>query len=147
VALVCDPTPPPLYGIKVKVHQNQGFKKTMDSSPRVINVDNYCQRTGQDGDFCWTRFEGDPQRADCDRMAMGMAGDTGRYGPTWFFNGQPCKDLESGEEGCSNHQENQFLATAKGNGRVAACASEDVPVEGDRCGECIISPGSDRCIR
>ena len=29
-ALHCDPTPPPLYGVRVKVHQNSGFRKTLD---------------------------------------------------------------------------------------------------------------------
>jgi hypothetical protein len=144
--LSCDPTPPPLNRIRVNVHQNIGFRKTLDSTPFVDNVDGYCERTGQDGDFCLTRLEGDPQRQDCDRMAVGMAGDTLRYGPTWFFNGEPCKDLESGEEGCSNHPDNQFLVIAKGTGEVAACASEEVSVDGSRvCGGCRINPNNSRC--
>jgi hypothetical protein len=145
VGLHCDPTPPPLYGIKVKVHQNGGFRKTLDSSPQVVDVDGYCQRTGQDGRFCFTRLEGNPQRGDCDRMAMGIAPDTGRYGPRWLFDGEPCRDLDTGEAGCNNHPDNQFLVIAKGAGRVAACASPDVPIEGSRCGECVIDPSSDRC--
>ena len=88
VALVCDPTPPPLYGFRMKIHQNSGRRKTLDATPLVVNTsDDYCGQVGLDGNFCFTRPEGDPQREDCDRMAMGMAGDTGRYGPTWFFNG------------------------------------------------------------
>jgi hypothetical protein len=147
VVLHCDPTPPPLRGIRVSVHQNSGFRKTLDSLPIVINVDDYCARTGQDGDFCRTRLEGNPQREDCDRMAMGIAPDTGRYGPRWLFEGKPCKDLEPGESGCNNHPDNQFLVIAKGSGRVAACASQDVPIadEGSRCGECAISPSSGGC--
>ena len=89
--LSCDPTPPPLHTLKVKIHSNSGFRKTMDSRPLVEDVDGYCKRTGQSGRFCFTRIEGDPQQADCDRMAMGMA-DTGRYGPTWAFEGMPCTD-------------------------------------------------------
>ncbi len=143
VTLSCDPTPPPLRGWRMKIHQNQGRRKTLDATPQVMDVDNYCQRTGQDGDFCFTRREGDPHRADCDRMAVGMAGDTGRYGPTWFFEGGPCVEtVGEGESGCSNHPDNQFLVIAKGTGRVAACASEDVLIEGDRCGECIIEPSN-----
>ena len=78
---------------------------------------------------------------------MGMAPDTGRYGPRWLFEGEPCGDLEPGEEGCNNHPDNQFLVIAKGTGRVAACASRDVAIAdgGSRCGECKISPSSGRC--
>ena len=143
--LHCDPTPPPLYGIRVSVHQNSGFRKTLDSLPLVVDVDDYCARTGQDGDFCRTRLEGNPQREDCDRMAMGVAPDTGRYGPRWLFEGLPCGNLEPGAEGCNNHPDNQFLVIAKGSGRVAACASQDVPIEGSRCGECRIAPSSGSC--
>jgi hypothetical protein len=80
-------------------------------------------------------------------MAMGIAKDTGRYGPIWFFEGEGCKDLSPGEEGCNNHPDNQFLVIAKGTGRVAACASTDVPIadNGSRCGECEINPNSGRC--
>jgi hypothetical protein len=141
VALACDPSPPPLYGFRMKVHQNSGRRKTLDATPLVVNTpDDYCGQVGLDGNFCFTRPEGDPQREDCDRMAMGMAGDTGRYGPTWFFNGGPCRDdLTSDEDGCNNHPDNQFLVIAKGTGRVAACASDDVLVDGDKCGECNIN--------
>jgi hypothetical protein len=143
--LHCDPTPPPIYGIKVKVHQNSGNRKTLDSHPWVIDVDDYCARTGQDGNFCKTRLEGNPQREDCDRMAMGMAPDTGRYGPRWLFDNQPCGDIPAGGSGCNNHPDNQFLVIAKGAGNVVACASQDAAVAGDRCGACTISPSSGRC--
>lgn len=147
VVLHCDPTPPPLYGIKVNVHQNAGVRKTLDSTPRVIDVDGYCQATGQDGDFCFTRREDNPQREDCDRMAMGMAPDTGRYGPRWLFDNTPCGDLAEGQWGCNNHPDNQFLVIAKGSGLVAACASQDVPIAdgGSRCGNCRISPATGHC--
>ena len=52
--LACDPTPPPLHGVKVKIHSDSGYRKTMDSRPLVADIDNYCQRTGQDGRFCFT---------------------------------------------------------------------------------------------
>lgn len=146
--LVCDPTPPPLRSIRVYVHQNSGNRKTLDSTPRVVNVDNYCSRTGQGGTvFCNTRREGDPQREDCDRMALGMARDTGRYGPTWFFDGGACGDISAGQSGCNNHPDNQFLVIAKGAGVVAAC-SNDVPTEngGRVCGQCRIDPANGRCL-
>jgi len=45
--MVCDPTPPPLYGITVKVHLDSGaLRKTLDSRPRVINIDGYCGKAG-----------------------------------------------------------------------------------------------------
>lgn len=146
--LSCDPTPPPLHSFRVKVQQNLGFRKTLDSTPLVLNIDGYCQATGQDGDFCYTRLEGHPERQDCDRMAVGMAGDTGRYGPTWFYNGEPCKDLESGEAGCSNHPDNQFLVIAKttATAEVAACADPDLSTDGSRvCGACRINENNNRC--
>lgn len=140
--LSCDPTPPPLWGFRVKVHLDAGNKKTMDSTPLVQNMDNYCQLTGQDGDRCLTRLEGDPEREACDYMAVGMALDTGRYGPTWYYDGLPCHDLAPQEDGCQNHPDNQFLVIAKGTAEVAACAE----VEGERvCGACRIAPGNDSC--
>jgi hypothetical protein len=142
--LVCNPTPPPLYGIKVTVHINQGFRKTLDSKPLVRNVDKYCQRVGLDGHFCFTRAEDDPQRADCDRMAMGIAADTGRYGPHWFYEGLPCTG-GGDQPGCNNHPENQFLVIAKGAGRFEACANDDVPVAVDKCGVCNVLVQSNHC--
>jgi uncharacterized Zn-binding protein involved in type VI secretion len=142
--LMCSPTPPPLYGIKVNVHIDQGYRKTLDSKPLVVNVDHYCQRVGLSGHFCFTRAEDDPQRADCDRMAMGVAADTGRYGPTWRYNGQPCAG-GGDQPGCNNHPENQFLVIAKGAGEFAACAAKDVPIEGDRCGVCNVIVESGHC--
>jgi hypothetical protein len=140
--LSCDPTPPPLDSFRLKVHLDAGNKKTLDSTPIVLNVDNYCQSVGLDGDYCLTRPEGHPERQDCDRMAVGIADDTGRYGPTWFYDGQPCHDLAPGEDGCSNHPDNQFLVIAKGRAEVAACADPN----GERiCGGCRIAPGNSRC--
>jgi hypothetical protein len=115
----------------------------MDSRPLVENIDRFCQRTGQSGKFCFTRLEGDPQQADCDRMAMGMA-DTGRYGPTWSFDGEPCTDGGS-DPGCYHHASNQFLVIVKGSGSVKACAADDVPVAADSCGGCKITPDVGRC--
>ena len=141
--LACDPTPPPLHGVKVKIHSDSGFRKTMDSRPLVANIDRYCQRTGQDGRFCFTRLEGHPQQAECDRMAMGIA-DTGRYGPTWSFDNMPCT-ANGSEPGCYHHASNQFLVIAKGDGMVMACAAEDAPVNENRCGGCRITETSSEC--
>jgi hypothetical protein len=135
--LACNPTPPPLRYVAVKIHDDGGYRKTLDSKPIVQNVDGYCARVGAPGRyFCDTRVEGDPQREACDYMAMGRAKDTGRYGPTWYYEGMPCG--EGGDQpGCNNHATNQFMVIAKGTGEFTACAADDVPVdpvEGSRCG-------------
>jgi len=137
--MVCSPTPPPLYGFKVKVHDNSGDRKVLDSKPLVVNVDNYCERTGQgSGRFCDTRLEGNDQRTACDYLMTGTSPATGRWGPSWTWNGKPCGTLASDETftSCANHQENQFMAVAKTTGMYEACASSEVPVapEGSRCG-------------
>jgi hypothetical protein len=94
----------------------------------VDNVDGYCGRSRlrATDKFCFTRQEGDPQATACDYMAVGRAGDTARYGPTWFYNGRPCT-AQPGENGCSNHPDNQFLVLTRGDGEYAACAARDIP--------------------
>lgn len=141
--LVCSPTPPPLYGMPIKVHAGTPDRAVIDSKPIVINVDNYCERaTGIGGKYCETRLEGDPQRVACDYLAVGKASDTGRWGPRWYFNGQPCDGPNAAS--CLNHPTEQFLAIGKANGRFEACAADDVPVwpdGGSRCGLCILENG------
>jgi hypothetical protein len=134
--LVCDPTPPPLYGMKVKIHDDSPTRKILDSKPLVMNVDGYCARVGSGGatqKFCDTRPEGDLQRVACDYLATGQA-DTGRWGPTWTWNDQPCDGVNF--TSCANQQDNQFMAIAKASGGYAACAAADRPVDpnGQRCG-------------
>jgi hypothetical protein len=152
LGVVCDPTPPPLYGIRVGViFDSGGERRTLDSRPIVINVDGYCGKAGfgATDKFCFTRQEGDPQAAACDYLAVGKASDTGRYGPTWSWNDKPCT-AQPGENGCSNHPDNQFLVTTRGDGEYAACAAPEIPLSqdpdkpGSRCGVCTIK-GSARC--
>jgi len=149
--LVCNPSPPPLYGIQVKViFESGGQRRTLDSRPRVINIDGYCGKAGfgTTDKFCWTRPEDDPQAAACDSLAVGRAGDTGRWGPTWFYNGRPCTATGT-EPGCTNRADNQFLVDTRGDGEYAACAAPDIPLSqdpdrpGDRCGVCTILGGGD----
>lgn len=133
----CSPTPPPLHYMVVKIHDDSGSRKVLDSKPKVRNVDGYCARVGTGGEtqtFCDTRLEGDPQRAACDYLATGRSSITGRWGPTWYWNDQPCTDATF--ESCANHQDNQFLAIAKTTGKYEACASSDVPIapDGQLCG-------------
>jgi hypothetical protein len=147
--LVCDPTPPPLYGINVKVHfDSGGQRKTLDSRPVVINMGDFCDKAGfaASAKFCFTRQEGDPQATACDYLAVGRSGETGRWGPTWSYNGKPCT-AGPGENGCSNHPDNQFLVNTRGDGTYEACAAPEIPLSqdpdkpGSRCGSCRISGG------
>jgi hypothetical protein len=146
--MVCDPTPPPLYGLVVKVHNDLGGRKTLDSRPQVINMDNYCERAGfaTTSKFCFTRREGDPQSEACDYLAVGKSAETNRWGPTWSYNDKPCT-AQPGENGCTNHPDNQFLANTRGDGNYEACVAADIPLStdperpGSRCGRCRIEGG------
>jgi hypothetical protein len=146
--LVCDPTPPPLYGINVKVHNDLGGRKTLDSRPVVINMNNYCERAGfaSTARFCFTRQEGNSQSTACDYLAVGISAETGRWGPTWSYNDKPCT-AGAGENGCSNHPDNQFLVNTRGDGVYEACVAADIPLSqnpdlpGSRCGKCTIVNG------
>jgi hypothetical protein len=140
---VCNPTPPPLYGVKVKIHDDSGFRKILDSRPQVVNTTtspSYCEQVEQgNGPFCFPRTEGgDLQMFACDSLAMGRALDTGRWGPTWYYNGKPCDAVGDTTPGCRNHPDNQFLVIAKGPGEYAACANPNVPIAGNRCGIFIV---------
>jgi hypothetical protein len=150
VGMTCFPTPPPLYGINVKVQVGTKGRKTLDSRPQVINMNGYCESVGFGGFFCYTRREDDPQSVACDYMAMGQASDTGRWGPTWTADGKPC--TENNEiDGCQNHPGNQFLVIAKGEGLFSACAAPDIPLStdprrpGSRCGLCRLAAGEGEC--
>jgi hypothetical protein len=131
--MMCSPTPPPLLRMHIKVQAEDGSRTILDSSPLVPNVDNYCDRVGFGAwKFCETRPEGDPQRVACDYLAVGIASDTGRWGPRWIGEGKPC-GAEFSQ--CANHATNQFLAIARGKGEFQACVAEDAPVSdrGVRC--------------
>ncbi|HXK10978.1 MAG TPA: hypothetical protein VMT70_15120 [Vicinamibacteria bacterium] len=140
---LCSPTPPPLYGINVHVHDpGDGFRRILDSRPQVINMNGYCDAVGQGSPkFCWTRVEGDPQASACDQLAVGKALDTGRWGPTWYWNDLPCTAQGDTTPGCKNDQNNQFLLVAKGPGTYEACAAADIPVApgGSQCGSLTIN--------
>jgi hypothetical protein len=135
--MTCNPTPPPLYGMNVSVFDDSSSRIILDSKPLVLNVDGYCARVGSGGEtqkFCDTRPEGHAERTACDYLATGKSSATGRWGPTWTWDGKPC----DGENftSCANHQDNQFMAIAKVKGRFEACASSEVTIaaDGQRCG-------------
>lgn len=133
--MVCpSPTPPPLLRLKIGIHDDSGDRKILNSNPIVPNVDHYCDKVGfGDWKFCETRAEDHPDRTACDYLAVGIATDTKRWGPTWYFNGDLCADAAGR---CANNPNNQFLAVAKTTGVFEACAAEDRPVDpgGSRCG-------------
>jgi len=105
----------------------------LDSTPLVGPNRDYCKEIGfTDGrQFCPARPEGNPERGACEAGLMGTASDTGRIGPTWSVNGQPCTG--GGElPSCQNHPENQYLAYAYGSGTFQACAQSGI------CGAVVI---------
>jgi hypothetical protein len=123
--------------MSVKIHDDASSRIILDSKPLVMNIDGYCARVGAGGEtqrFCETRLEGHPDREACDFLATGKAPATGRWGPTWYWNGKPCDG--DNFTSCATHQDNQFMAIAKTSGYYEACASADVPVhqDGGRCG-------------
>jgi hypothetical protein len=141
--MVCDPTPPPLYGMQVTMQDGNADRARLDSKPLVMNVDGYCERVnGVSGRFCETRKEGDAQRVACDYLAVGKALDTGRWGPTWYYNNQPCDGANFAN--CANIESNQFLVAAKNPGRFEACVNPSVPVhpDGGPCGGCTFANGT-----
>lgn len=114
-----DPLPGPASQVNVKVHIRGANRITLDATPLVGPDDAYCRQVGFTGRrFCPTRLEGHPERASCDALVSGTAADTGRAGPTWKVNGQPCDG-----NGCQNHPDNQFLAFAYGPGTYSACVA------------------------
>lgn len=126
----CVPAPPPLSRINVKVHNDQGEKKVIDSAPNVCSggegFEKFCETLMNDPSrrCCPPRVEGTPQRTACDELLMGRAADTGRAGPTWKMNGKPCVDgSSSAVPRCVNHPDNQFLLFIYGKGTVEACAA------------------------
>ena len=126
ITAICVPTPPPIHGMKLKVQVDNGYRKLLDSRPIVDNVNGYCAATGSSAGapYCDTRPEGDLQREACDALAVGHADDTGRWGPTWWWNNKACSPVGAGEgqtAGCVNSPDNQFMVIAKGPGTYMAC--------------------------
>jgi hypothetical protein len=149
----CSPSPPPLFRMRLKVHDNgDGYRRVLDSRPEVIDMNGYCNYRGfGTAKTCFTAHEGDPQMYACDKMATGQASDTGRWGPTWAYKpnmgapAQPCS--ETAKPGCINHPDNQYLVIGKGQGVFQACAAADIPLStnpaypGSRCSYCQLAEG------
>ncbi len=121
----CVPKPGPIHNIRVKVHNDRGYKKVLDARGLVGPDASYCSAIGQPGEICVVRNENDPMAVTCNNLIFGKS-DTGRYGPTWFWNDNPCRNAGEGdnEPGCRNHETNQFLVYAFGPGVYAACSAD-----------------------
>ncbi len=123
VASGCNrPFPPPISRVKLKVHFRGGEFWTLNATPLVGHDVMYCAEIGfTDGrSLCPVRPEGHPERIACEAWAVGEALDTGRVGPTWYLDGNPCTGPASG---CQNSPDNQYLLWAYDSGSYKACAS------------------------
>jgi hypothetical protein len=122
------PLPPELSAINVKVHLRGADAWTLDSTPLVGPNATYCAQIGYtDGrSMCPVRPEGNPEREACELYVTGRAKDTGRAGPTWYFNGSFCAGPA---RGCENHPENQYQLLVYTGGVFRACGKNGV------CGE------------
>lgn len=122
------PVPPDLSRINVVVHLRGGDAWTLDSTPLVGPTPDYCAKIGfTDGrSYCPVRPEGNPERVACETYVTGKAKDTGRPGPTWYFNGSLCGGRASG---CENSPDNQYQLLIYTGGTFQACAQNGV------CGE------------
>jgi hypothetical protein len=121
------PTPPAVSRINVKIYNASRDRVILDSTPQVGPDWVYCRAIGYtDGrSFCPVRPDGHPERLACEAARIGRATDTGRVGPTWTANGQPCTGVKPGAS-CVNHGSNQFFVFAYGAGTFRACAQSGV---------------------
>jgi hypothetical protein len=127
-AIACgQPTPPPLYGFRLKVGNDLGYKKVLDSRPLVGRDVSYCGALGLPGDICVVRDEHADDAVTCGNLVAGLASQTGRYGPNWFWNDKPCRGIGEGgdEPGCRQHPENQWFVFTFGPGTYSACGDRD----------------------
>jgi hypothetical protein len=148
----CSPTPPPLMDFLLEIKTSDGHTRTLKATPRVPNTDGYCDRVGYGAyKFCNVRRDADPQKAACEGLAVGQAGDTGRWGPTWKYSlhYEPEHLCAGTDPGCTNHASDQYLLITNGAGTFFACASPLVPLStdptypGSRCTRCVIDNSAD----
>ncbi len=121
------PVPPAVSRINVKIYNASNDRLILDSTPLVGPDRAYCREIGytDDRSFCPVRPDGHPERLACEAARVGRAADTGRVGPTWSANGQPCTGVKPGAS-CVNHGSNQFFVFAYGSGTFTACAQSGV---------------------
>jgi len=134
-AVACNPPlPGPVSAWRVKIQVDQGYKKTLDSRALVGPDAAYCAALGLPGSVCVVREETDPQAVTCQNRTVGLAKDTKRYGPTWYWvppgatDPQLCRPAgDPGQDaGCKNHPDNQYFLFAFGPGTFSPCAENGV---------------------
>jgi hypothetical protein len=114
------PYPPGISRFNAKIHLWGPDYVTLDSTAIVGPNKEYCDLIGYTiSDLCPVRVTGDPERGPCEEWTVGKAKDTGRYGPTWTFNGEYCKGLAV--NGCENHPNDQYALLAAKGGRYVMC--------------------------
>jgi hypothetical protein len=120
------PAPPPLYSYRVKVQIDNGYKKILDSRVMVKGAA-YCATLGYPGEICVVRDENATDAVTCGNFVSGVASQTGRYGPNWFYNDTPCRGVGEGGDaaGCKQHPTNQYFVLAFGPGIYSACGDSD----------------------
>lgn len=128
IATSCDPLPPPIRNLKLRIQAKNREYWDVDATPLVGPNAQYCRQIGfTDGrSICSVRPEGDPQRAECEAYAVGIAEDTGVLGPTWTRNGEFCTGPESE---CAHEPNNLFQVRVYTGGLIKACADNKA------CGE------------
>lgn len=132
----CVPEPPSLHHFNMKIHNDMGFKKIIDSAPNICDGA-YCSQVMNDPTrkCCPVKAEGHPDREFCEAQVVGIDPSTGRGGPTWTLNGKACLGSDPGgtTPRCVNHWDNQYLLVVYGTGSVKACSSRT-----SICGELIV---------
>jgi hypothetical protein len=126
-AIACaSPLPPPLYSFRLSVFSDAGYKKVLDSRTMVRDA-TYCNGLGYPGNICVVRDENATDAVTCGNLVTGIASQTGRYGPNWYWNDEPCRGIGEGDEepGCRQHPSNQFFVLAFGPGIYSACGDDD----------------------
>ena len=114
--------PGPLARLDVKIHIYGASRLILDSTALVGPDSSYCAHWWTDGRrYCPPRPEGHLELFACDGMIIGKAEDTGRQGPTWYFNEQMCS-----LPACENHPDNQFLVFAYQKGVYKACSETGI---------------------
>ena len=127
-ATYCVPMPPPLFDFKIKLHQDFGNKKILDSRAIVGPDAAHCASINIGGTVCVVRREEDPQATTCNNLVVGKS-DSGLYGPNWFDgNDRICRPAGEGgnDPGCRHHETNQYLVYVFGSGTFTACSAGGV---------------------
>ena len=59
----------------------------------------YCAGLGYPGEICVVRDDNAVDAVTCGNFVAGIASQTGRHGPNWYWNDQPCRPAGEGEAG------------------------------------------------